>query len=84
MLCICMGTIYLKLDNSWLDTYSRASMLFFIVAFLTFMSIAGFPAFVEDMVSWAWWRYSNFEIRCLNSEIRYLNSSWASACAYCG
>lgn len=24
-------------------------MMFFVVAFLTFMSISGFPAFVEDM-----------------------------------
>jgi len=24
-------------------------MMFFVVAFLTFMAIAGFPAFVEDM-----------------------------------
>ncbi|EFJ40488.1 hypothetical protein VOLCADRAFT_99753 [Volvox carteri f. nagariensis] len=49
MLCICIGTIYLKLGNDWVGTYSRAAMMFFVVAFLTFMSIAGFPAFVEDM-----------------------------------
>ncbi|GFR44953.1 hypothetical protein Agub_g6261 [Astrephomene gubernaculifera] len=49
MLCICIGTIYYHLDASWVGTYSRASMVFFVVAFLTFMSIAGFPAFVEDM-----------------------------------
>ncbi|GLC35641.1 hypothetical protein PLESTB_000000400 [Pleodorina starrii] len=49
MLCICIGTIYLKLGHDWVGTYSRASMMFFVVAFLTFMSIAGFPAFVEDM-----------------------------------
>jgi len=29
--------------------YSRAALLFFVVAFLTFMAIAAFPAFVEDM-----------------------------------
>ncbi|KAG2450898.1 hypothetical protein HYH02_004730 [Chlamydomonas schloesseri] len=49
MLCICIGTIYYNLDNSWVGTYSRSAMMFFVVAFLTFMSIAGFPAFVEDM-----------------------------------
>jgi len=49
MLCIMMGTIYLQLGNSWKDSYSRTSMMFFVVAFLTFMSIAGFPAFAEDM-----------------------------------
>ncbi|MEW5317658.1 MAG: hypothetical protein WDW38_008940 [Sanguina aurantia] len=37
MLCLCIGTIYLKLGNSWLDSYSRTALLFFIVAFLTFM-----------------------------------------------
>ena len=31
------------------STYARAALLFFVVAFLTFMSIAAFPAFVEDM-----------------------------------
>lgn len=29
--------------------YSRASLLFFVVAFLSFMGIAAMPAFVEDM-----------------------------------
>ena len=33
----------------WQSTYARAALLFFVVAFLTFMSIAAFPAFVEDM-----------------------------------
>ena len=49
MLCVCMGTIFLFLGTSWTDTYSRAAILFFIAAFLTFMCIAGFPAFHEDM-----------------------------------
>ncbi|KAG2485433.1 hypothetical protein HYH03_015813 [Edaphochlamys debaryana] len=49
MLCICIGTIYFDLDNTWMGTYSRSALLFFVVAFLTFMSIAGFPAFQEDM-----------------------------------
>lgn len=31
------------------STYARAALLFFVVAFLTFMSIAAFPAFVMDM-----------------------------------
>ena len=37
MLCICIGTIYFNLDNSWVGTYSRSAMMFFVVAFLTFM-----------------------------------------------
>lgn len=38
-----------QLGDSWMDVFSRAALLFFVVAFLTFMSIAGFPAFAEDM-----------------------------------
>ncbi|KAG1652464.1 hypothetical protein FOA52_009206 [Chlamydomonas sp. UWO 241] len=49
VLCIMMGTIFLNLGKTWKDTYSFTSMMFFVVAFLTFMSIAGFPAFAEDM-----------------------------------
>jgi len=49
ILCIMMGTIFLDLGNTWKDTYSFTSLMFFVVAFLTFMSIAGFPAFAEDM-----------------------------------
>lgn len=57
MLCLCIGTIYYKLDYSWKGANSRAALLFFVVAFLTFMSIAGFPAFQEDMQVWGfgWW-----------------------------
>ncbi|MEW5317656.1 MAG: hypothetical protein WDW38_008938 [Sanguina aurantia] len=60
MLCLCIGTIYLKLGNSWLDSYSRTALLFFIVAFLTFMSISGFPAFVEDMAVFYRERQNNY------------------------
>lgn len=49
VLCLAIGFIYFQLGGSWKDVYSRAALLFFVVAFLTFMSIAGFPAFVEDM-----------------------------------
>ncbi len=31
------------------DVYSRTALIFFAVAFLTFMSIAAFPAFIEEM-----------------------------------
>ncbi|KAF5841257.1 P-loop containing nucleoside triphosphate hydrolase protein [Dunaliella salina] len=49
ILCICMGTIFFDLGNSWKETFSRAAMLFFVAGFLTFMSISAFPAFAEDM-----------------------------------
>jgi len=49
MLCLCIGFIYFQLGDTWKDVYSRAALLFFVVAFLTFMAIAGFPSFVEDL-----------------------------------
>ena len=49
MLCLAIAFIYFQLGDSWKDVYSRAALLFFVVAFLCFMSIAAFPAFVEDM-----------------------------------
>ena len=49
MLCICIGFIYFRLQHGWKDVFSRTALLFFTTAFLTFMSISGFPAFMEDM-----------------------------------
>jgi hypothetical protein len=48
-LCVCLGTIYINLDKSWADITSRGGLLFFVVSFLTFMSISGFPSFVDEM-----------------------------------
>eukprot|EP00983_Pelagomonas_calceolata_P071835 1151430-Pelagomonas_calceolata.AAC.3 len=30
ILCICMGTIFFDLGNTWKETFSRAAMLFFV------------------------------------------------------
>jgi len=49
MLCICIGFVYFQLNRQWKAVYSRAALLFFTTAFLTFMSISAFPAFVADM-----------------------------------
>lgn len=43
LLCLCIAFVYFQLGNSWTDVFSRAALLFFVVAFLTFMAIAGFP-----------------------------------------
>lgn len=43
MLCLCIAFVYFQMGDSWKDVYSRAALLFFVVAFLTFMAIAGFP-----------------------------------------
>ena len=49
VLCLGVGFVYFQLGDTWLDTYSRAALLFFVVAFLTFMAIAAFPSFIEDL-----------------------------------
>ncbi|KAL6050551.1 ABC transporter domain-containing protein [Balamuthia mandrillaris] len=48
MLSIMMGTLYLQIDDDQDAIQDRVSVLFFSVAFLTFMSIAALPAFIED------------------------------------
>lgn len=45
MLCVCIGTCYFRMDKSWTSVQSRAGLLFFVCAFLCFMSISAFPAF---------------------------------------
>ena len=49
MLCLAIAFIYFQLGDRWKDVYSRAALLFFVVAFLTFMAISAFPAFVETL-----------------------------------
>ncbi|KAI5066046.1 hypothetical protein GOP47_0018670 [Adiantum capillus-veneris] len=49
MLPICVGTIYFKLGQSFDDIQARAGLFIFVTAFLTFMGVASFPSFIEDM-----------------------------------
>ncbi|RZC64824.1 hypothetical protein C5167_008514 [Papaver somniferum] len=46
---LCVGTIFLNIGTSFGSIQARGSVLLFVVAFLTFMAIGGFPSFVEDM-----------------------------------
>ncbi|KAF9609555.1 hypothetical protein IFM89_016991 [Coptis chinensis] len=48
-LCLCLGTIFYDIGHSYGSIQARGSMLMFVAAFLAFMSIGGFPSFVEDM-----------------------------------
>ena len=34
MLCLCIGTIYYNLDDSWKASYNRAALIFFTVSFI--------------------------------------------------
>lgn len=47
-LCFCLGTLYWDIGDSAHHVQDRISILFFVAAFLTFMSISGMPAFVEE------------------------------------
>ncbi|RVW69980.1 ABC transporter G family member 11 [Vitis vinifera] len=46
---ICIGTIYLDVGTSYNSILARGSCASFVFGFVTFMSIGGFPSFVEDM-----------------------------------
>lgn len=46
---ICIGTIYLNVGTKYSSILARGACASFIFGFVTFMSIGGFPSFVEDM-----------------------------------
>uniref|UniRef100_A0A7N0U4N8 ABC transporter domain-containing protein n=1 Tax=Kalanchoe fedtschenkoi TaxID=63787 RepID=A0A7N0U4N8_KALFE len=46
---ICIGTIYLNVGTSYNAIQARGSCTSFVFGFVTFMSIGGFPSFVEEM-----------------------------------
>ncbi|MED6125857.1 hypothetical protein PIB30_072542 [Stylosanthes scabra] len=48
-LAISLATVFYRLDTTYASIKDRASLLAFISTFITFMSIGGFPSFVEDM-----------------------------------
>ncbi|XP_061349745.1 ABC transporter G family member 1-like isoform X1 [Gastrolobium bilobum] len=48
-LALSLGTVFYNLDTSNGSIKDRGSLLAFVSAFLTFMTIGGFPSFVEDM-----------------------------------
>ncbi|KAA8528071.1 hypothetical protein F0562_035060 [Nyssa sinensis] len=46
---ICVGSIFFDVGNSYRAILARASCAAFISGFMTFMSIGGFPSFIEEM-----------------------------------
>ncbi|XP_061369448.1 ABC transporter G family member 11-like [Gastrolobium bilobum] len=46
---ICIGTIYFNVGTGYTSILARGSCASFVFGFVTFMSIGGFPSFVEDM-----------------------------------
>ncbi|KAI3845457.1 hypothetical protein MKX03_023392 [Papaver bracteatum] len=49
-LCLCIGTMFYDIGHDTGSVQARGAMLMFIASFLTFMSIGGFPSFVEDVM----------------------------------
>ncbi|CAA6655701.1 unnamed protein product [Spirodela intermedia] len=46
---ICIGTIYFNVGTHYSSILARGACASFVFGFVTFMSIGGFPSFVEDM-----------------------------------
>ncbi|CAI0450165.1 unnamed protein product [Linum tenue] len=46
---ICVGTIYYNLGHGYTSILARVACGGFITGFMTFMSIGGFPSFIEEM-----------------------------------
>nr|XP_025887519.1 ABC transporter G family member 11-like [Solanum lycopersicum] len=46
---VCLGTIYFNVGTKYNSIQARAACSSFVFGFMTFMSIGGFPSFVEDM-----------------------------------
>ncbi|OIT39293.1 abc transporter g family member 11 [Nicotiana attenuata] len=44
-----LGSIYYNVDSSYGSIEERGLMVAFVVSFMTFMTVGGFPSFVEDM-----------------------------------
>lgn len=46
---ICVGTVYFDVGYSYTSILARGACGAFISGFMTFMSIGGFPSFIEEM-----------------------------------
>ncbi|KAF5208205.1 Abc transporter g family member [Thalictrum thalictroides] len=49
LLSFCVGTIFFKVGTGYTAIFARGACGAFITGFMTFMSIGGFPSFIEDM-----------------------------------
>eukprot|EP00762_Andalucia_godoyi_P004610 ANDGO_05083.mRNA.1 ABC transporter G family member 15 len=48
MMGIVLGTLYANMNNSETDVFNRLALLFFLVAFLSFMTVASLPELIVD------------------------------------
>eukprot|EP01018_Ginkgo_biloba_P029024 Gb_18403 [translate_table: standard] len=49
LVALCVGTIYFDVGTGYTAILARGSCGAFVSGFMTFMSIGGFPSFIEDM-----------------------------------
>lgn len=49
LLSLCVGTIFYDLGTNYTSIFARGACAAFISGFMTFMSIGGFPSFLEEM-----------------------------------
>lgn len=49
ILSVCVGSIFYDVGTNYTAIYARGSCAAFISGFMTFMSIGGFPSFIEEM-----------------------------------
>lgn len=49
VVAVCVGSIFMDIGTSYTAILGRASCGGFISGFMTFMSIGGFPSFIEEM-----------------------------------
>ncbi|GLJ39572.1 hypothetical protein SUGI_0808540 [Cryptomeria japonica] len=49
LVALCVGTIYFDVGTGYTAILARSSCGAFVSGFMTFMSIGGFPSFIEDM-----------------------------------
>ncbi|KAM5584633.1 ABC transporter G family member 15 [Rosa sericea] len=49
LLSLCVGTIFYDLGTNYTSIFARGACAGFISGFMTFMSIGGFPSFLEEM-----------------------------------
>ena len=46
---LCVGTVFFNVGTSYRSTFARGACGGFIAGFMIFMSIGGFPSFIEEM-----------------------------------
>jgi len=54
VLSLCVGTIFYEVGSSYRAIFARGACGAFISGFMTFVSIGGFPSFIEEMKVYAY------------------------------